>query len=429
MSRLPVVDLPVINLLLRCSLLAALVVMGACSGDARPFEESIEVSQQELATLSVHPPANEVASFVDDAGEPQVFPLFVDVGQQLQFSIRGVNAAGEQFTMSGIDRTWVVSNPEVASMSANGLLTSLSEGVASIGVSIGGIDSTFYTVNVRNSSIDTIAGIYGDPSAERCLAEPYTALGLFLDGSTRVLDNVEWTVSDPESAFTKNQVANTIDLVAIETGSIDLIANVDGAQSLARSVVVNDSLTKIEITPSEPRVRVGETLSTTALGVYSINSNELRFAITSNVVWEMPENNGAASVSNATTTAGLVSGINEGSTILSAQCGMNGVVAQVPVEVVANPNLQGLAFQQSSPVSLSLATGTYELAVSTGSSYNSTYDVSTKTATTWEVTSGTNVVSINKGSDEVTISLLSVGDATVQVNYGNYSATITISVK
>lgn len=406
------------NLILRTwSLLAVMVALGsiqACSGDSRAFEEAIEASQSGLTSLTVDVPEGDLENVI------------LNVGQRYTLMLEGRNADNETFDVSSSNRRWVVENPAVASVDEEGTVTGVSNGTTTVRVSIADVVSNAFPIAVSNSTLTAIERVIGDTSLDPCVAANYRATGTFGDGSERSLPTVSFSATPADSTTVSSLSDNSASLLATTPGSVILTATVD---TLTRdeTLSVNDSLTEIAITPSPASVSVGSTVQMVASGTYTNGESIVTRDLTEALVWTISSEDERATISNASGTKGLVSGVAAGSASVTAACGDNLVLTTLTVSSTGTET-SSLSFNQDSPLVLTLRGGQVSLRVSTGTSYSENDDVTS--STDFSIVGDATVLSIgNIGDAKGIINPLTIGSTRIRAVYdGRLVAELNVSV-
>jgi len=147
--------------------------------------------------------------------------------------------------------------------------------------------------------------------------------------------------------------------------------------------------------------------------------------ITSNVYWQVPEEQSVASVGSAT---GELSGLEAGSTSVTASCGnlLSSPKAVVVLEAGSTEDITQLSFNVSDLLQLSLDDGEYtSLKVSTGSTYSATNDKTD--STTWTVEAGNSVlISLNDG--DLRITPVRLGVSSIKATYEGITRSLSVEV-
>ncbi|MFH0769245.1 MAG: Ig-like domain-containing protein [Chloroflexota bacterium] len=241
-----------------------------------------------------------------------------------QYIASGLYADGSSSNITS-QVIWNSSNPVVATVSSNGLVTALADGTANITASLQGITSVPVELTV-NSLISVSISDWSGVGAPRTLtslpigATWYIyATGTYSDGSTAdITHEVTWTSSNPEIA--------TIDSGGIVTGISDgadsITASLYGITSSPISFAVV-SLSSIAVSAPE-QLKAGSKVWVSATGIYNDGSKD---GIYSPVTWNSSDTS-VATIS----TDGLVTAISEGTTEITAST--NGITSKPAILAV-----------------------------------------------------------------------------------------------
>lgn len=353
----------------------ALVGVVACSGDDRPFEEALEASQSNIASLEVVPL------------EGVVSPVTIGVNQVLRLTATARNGAGVVTAFDASDRDWRVSDSQVARIDRNGLLTGLADGSVSVALRFGGIEASALSVNVSSADLVAITEISGSAEAEPCLAAEYLAIGAFSDGSERTLSNVVWSIdadADAELISEAGDSLGRIRLIANTPGTVTLAADSNGA-STTRDITVVDTLAELNFPQGVRVVTEGNSIQLAASAVYTRDTGSVSEDVTNSVSWSVADGTGSASVSNGALSRGLLTGTESGLVNVTAECGE--FRATQTVQVLADEDDEdsdGLVFSVGNTLTVALSNGGLQLQVSTGSSFDADNEVTDEI--TWQST-------------------------------------------
>jgi hypothetical protein len=281
-------------------------LLTSCSGDQGP---------PPIASVTVSP-GTLTLTFVGDTGT-------------LTATVRDEQGGAPQVTI-----TWRSSNPSVADVSADGVVTARNGGSASITASAGGVTSTPVSVTVDQQ----VSSVSVDPAS---LA--FTALGETRDLSASASDQggapvtgttFNWVTTNPAVA----SVSTSGRVTAEGNGSASIRANADGVNSANVSVSVQQVAVSASLT-SDPAVQmasIGETAQITV---------EARDAM--NRIIESPSGSYASSDPSVATVngAGVITATGNGTAEISVA--VDGVsadpvevtVEQVAVSIQASPSL------------------------------------------------------------------------------------------
>lgn len=196
------------------------------------------------ATITVRAPVNAVVVSPANAT--------VTVGTSLPLGVTVLDPAGKQLA---VPVTWLSTNPSVASVSAEGVVTAVAVGTATVAATVEG-RSGFGAITV----VAAVGSVAVSPAvAYLDVDEQLQLAAAVADPAGQDLDRtVSWVSSDPAIA--------TIDaagrLVAKAAGIVTITATVDGKSATAK-VTVHVPVAEVEV-PAVAKVDVGGTLTITA---------------------------------------------------------------------------------------------------------------------------------------------------------------------
>jgi hypothetical protein len=208
---------------------------------------------------------------------PAASPRNLDIGATQQFTAIATYSDGASADISS-QVTWLSSNPQVATIYANGLATGIAAGSAGITATLSGVTSQATALAVQPLSSIAIS-----PASPNNLvvgaAQHFTAIGTFADGSLMdITSQVTWSSATANIATITAGGAAT----GVKTGTDKITATMAGitSQPVTLNVI---SLSAISVAPSSPaNMGVGSTQHFTATGSYSDGSTA---DFTSQVVW------------------------------------------------------------------------------------------------------------------------------------------------
>ena len=180
------------------------------------------------------------------------------------------------------------------------------------------------------------------------------------------------------------------------------------------STTSNPSLSRIEVTPSQPSLAKGTALTLTATGIYSDNN---RRALTDEVTW-LSSNNTTATVS----VNGEIAALNAG--LVTVQASLDGITGNTEL-TITNATLSWL---ELNPDSVQLAKGTrHQLALIGHYSDGSTQDVSEQA--NWIITDNS-IASLPDPltADNLWLTGLTVGSTQLSVSLGAVNTQIDVDV-
>ena len=237
------------------------------------------------------------------------------VGETAQLTAEPLDAQGA--VLSGRSVAWSSSRPNVASVSAGGVVTALSAGSAVITATIEGKSS----VAAITVSPAPVASVAVSPSAATLVvgqtveleAQPRDGSGQPLSGRA-----VAWSSNRSEVAT----VSSTGVVAAVSPGTATITASSEGRSGTATIVVEAPSVNRVELTPATTTVNVGGAFRLTAT-VYDSRGNVIGGAP---VAWATSD----ARIATVDGT-GRVLGVREGLVIITAASGNKAGTASVRV--------------------------------------------------------------------------------------------------
>jgi uncharacterized protein YjdB len=312
--------------------------------------------------------------------------------------------------------TWTSSNPNRASVSGSGVVTSTAQGPVTITATSGSITGKT-TISVIAALVVSITGI--SPSTATIAAftqQQFRATAKLTDGSAAdVTDLVAWTIT-PTGIATVSSSAPTQGLVTAKnptsTTTVTVIASCSGscqAQSgtptaSASLTVTNATPTAIAISPSSKTIGWGTQLQLKAIGTFSDNSMQ---DITNVSTWSS-----SSSVVFITSSSGLAIGKSVGgpATIKATFRSISSNGAAVSVDL---SNLVAISVTPSAPT---IATGTLTQFNAIGTFIDgSTRNLATTGKVNWSssntsvatIASGGSATGVSQGTSTITASVAS----------------------
>ncbi|MYJ91382.1 MAG: Ig domain-containing protein, partial [Gemmatimonadetes bacterium] len=350
-------------------------------------------------TVSASVPVTVMQSAGSIAIEPAMAVL-MSLGETVQLSATVLDGNGQP--VAGAVVTWSSSDVSVATVSAQGLVTAVSNGSA--------------TVTARSGSVSTSVPVSVMQSAGSIVIEPSSAtlmsLGETVQVSASVLDGngqavagaaVEWSSSDASVATVSAQGLVT----ALANGSVTVTAR-SGSASTSIPVTVMQSAGSIVIEPSEATLMsLGETVQLSAT-VLDGNGQPVAGAT---VVWA------SSDASVATVSAqGLVTAVANSSVTVTARSGS--ASASVPVTVMQSAG--SIAIEPAMAVLMSLGE-TVQLSASV-------LDGNGQPVAGAVVTWSSSDASVATVSAQGLVTAVANGSATITARSGSASSSIPVSV-
>jgi len=279
---------------------------------------------------------------------------------------------------------------------------------------------------VSDAPLTAIQRLLGEPSIDPCIASSYRTTGIFADGSERSLPSVSYSATPVDGVTITTIDDAEVSLVATTSGFVSLTASVD-VISLTSNIVVNDSLTDIEVSPSPAGVTVGSTVQMLATGTYNDGESITTRDLTETLDWSITSDDDIATISTESGSRGLVSGTEAGSATVVSSCG--DVSTQTSLTITSTgSDTTSLSFNVSDPLQLPLRGGQFALRVSTGTTFNDSEDVTDNTD--FSVIGDTSVLSIgNIGDSAGVINPITFGTTVVRAVYdGRLVAELEVTV-
>jgi hypothetical protein len=185
-------------------------------------------------------------------------------GTSLQLSATGTYSNGSQQNLTS-SVTWKASPSTIATVSAQGNLQALGQGVAQITATYQGITGNL-SVTVGAATLVSIALNPSDGSLPLGESESITATGNFSDGSTQNLtSSVTWQ-ANPQTVAT---ISIQGSLTALGQGTAQVSAAYQGVTGTASITIGPPALLSIAVTPTQSTLPLGDSEPLTATGTFS----------------------------------------------------------------------------------------------------------------------------------------------------------------
>ncbi len=300
-------------------------------------------------------------------------------GTAQQFVAIGTYSDGSTQTLTN-SVAWESSNQAVATVSnaagSQGAATSLAVGSTTVAASSGSISGSA-ALTVTSATLISIAVTPSNPSIAKGTAQQFAATGTYTDGSTQVLTNsVTWSSSSTGIATISNATGARGAATSVAVGSTTITATSGSVLGSTTLAVTSATLVSIAVTPSNPSIGAGTTQQFVATGAYTDGSTQV---LTNSATWSS-SSTGVATISNASGSKGLASGVAAGSASITATSG--GVSGTTGLTVVAGTSALTLTWDapttyvDGSTLSSLTAVSSYRIYYGTSSlSYNKTVDV------------------------------------------------------
>ena len=329
-------------------------------------------------------------------------------GTTLQLSATGYYADGTTHAL-GASVTWQTSQPAVATISIQGDVTGVGEGVAQLSAIYQGLTGST-SVNVGPPALLNLTVGPNQSSLPVGQSEQLTATGNFSDGTVQNLtQSATWSSSAPGVATVTAAGLAT----AVTAGTASLSATMNSITSSATLTVTSAALVSIAVTPGNASIAAGNTEQFAATGTYSDGSTQ---NLTSTAAWSSSAP-GVATIK----AGGLATGVKIGASTLSATLGSITGSATV---AVTSPVLVSIAV---TPGNVSIAVGTTQQFTATGTYSDSSTQNLTSTAA-WS-SSAPSVATISDASGSQGLATTAgVGTTTMQAASGAINGSTTLTV-
>ena len=248
-----------------------------------------------------------------------LFPFVTSIakGTQLSFSALG-NYSDDSTQDLTAQVTWATSDAGIATVSnadgSRGLVTGVATGTATISAELAGVVVSM-DLGVTAALLDSIQLSPADPSVPVGEGFTFEATGVFSDAATQdITQLVTWSSSDDAVATISNAAGSKGYVQSVSAGTTQITATHAGTSVTTTLTVTAATLVSVSVSPVDPFVPAGYSLSLHALGNYSDGSSK---SIDAQVLWTS-SSPGVATISNSAGTEGRVTGVAPGTTTLTA---------------------------------------------------------------------------------------------------------------
>jgi trimeric autotransporter adhesin len=246
--------------------------------------------------------------------------LTVPLGTVRQFQALGRYTDGSTQNLT-TQSTWSSSNTAVLDVSnaagSEGLATTIGTGAAQVTVTFGAF-TTVASLTITQAALAFIDLTPSSGTTPLGFTRQFIAIGTYTDGTSQVLTSQAlWSSSDTTKALISNATNSRGLLSTVGVGTVTIEAVFNGITAITTHTVSSATLVNLTVTPSNVSVAQGATVPLSAVGSYSDGSTQ---DLTATVTWSSLAP-GTAQVSNATGSAGLVTGVAAGIATVRAQSG------------------------------------------------------------------------------------------------------------
>lgn len=308
--------------------------------------------------------------------------------------------------------TWSSSAPAIATIGATGTLTGVSAGTSTITATFGGKSATT-TATITAAALGSI--VVSPSAATLSVGGNATlkATATYLDGTTSdVTTSAVWTSSDATIAAVSSGMVS-----GVAEGSATVNASFGGKSGIASITVSPAKLLSLTISPSDPSLPLGATLSLHATGVYEGGSTR---DVTTDVTWSTDDAT-IATISNASGSNGRATPVAVGKTTVRAT--LSGVSSSTSLTVTA-ATVTSIAI---APTSLTMVNGTKQFATATAT-YSDGTSVDVTAKCTWS-TASTAVATVSNGTgSQGLVTATGVGSTTLSCALSGVTGSASITV-
>ncbi len=331
-----------------------------------------------------------------------IFPQIssVPVNSTQQFSATGTYSDGSSRDLTSLV-TWSSSSNVTATIDANGLLTAVAAGSATISAALNGVTQSLL-ITVTTPTISSISVTPVGLTLPIGINQQYVVTAFYTDGSSADLQNgAVWSSSSPAAATID---ASTGMATTAGPGTTTITATVGAFADSSTLTVVDAHLQSISVTPATATIATGTAVQFSATGIFDDGSTQLLPSVT----W-------SSSAQNLLTvnSSGLATGVAAGGVTVTA---ISGGVSGTASVTVTNAALVSLSV---SPASSTMPIGATKQFTATGTfSDSSTQDVtlsvlwSSSTAATATINNKGLVTSVAAGTSTIAAALGSVSGST-----------------
>lgn len=315
---------------------------------------------------------------------------------------------------------WKSSDPTVASITVDNtqaLVRALAAGATTLTATVGTLTGTT-TVTVTTATLVAITVAPATWSANVGGTQSFTATGTYSDKSIAdVTVSATWSSSDATVVSVSNAAGAKGQASALAVGGAQIQATLSGISSTASVKVSASPLASIAITPNPLALVLGLSGALTATGTYQ---NGITQDLTSQVAWSVSDS-AIATISNASGSAGRVTSVAVGSTVVVA---MLGSAAAKAIVNVSQATLTGITV---TPATASITAGSKQQFTATGTYDNgSTPDLTSQV--TWSSSDITVAQVSNAAGSKGLATSLVAGKTTITATLGTVSGTASLAV-
>lgn len=252
-------------------------------------------------------------------------------------------------------------------------------------------------------------------SLDKGATRQFTATAMYSDGSTQnVTTSATWTSSTTATATVSDTTGSKGLAIGVAGGTASISAAFGGLSGSTNLTVV--ALDRLDLSPANPSLARGTTMSLTATAVYSNGATQ---NVTSSANWSTGAA-GTATVGDTAGSKGVLAGVNVGSTTVSAS--FDGVTGTGSVTVTAATPVS-LAITPTNP---SLPDGsTQQLTATATFTDGSTQNVTTNAS--WS-SSAPAIAAVDNSASKGLVTAMALGSSVITAQFSTVSATTNVTV-
>ncbi|HET6284429.1 MAG TPA: Ig-like domain-containing protein [Polyangia bacterium] len=387
---------------LATALAAGTTVISATSG-AVSGSTTLTVTEAKLTSIAVTPAAPSLAK-----------------GSKQQFIATGSYDDATTQNLTAMV-TWTSETPATATISdaagSKGEATAVAVGTTIIKATSGAV-SGMTTLTVTPAVLVSIAVTPATPSIAKGTKQQFVATGTYNDTTTQNLsDMVTWASATVATATISNAAGSKGEATAVDAGMTEISASIGAITGRTTLTVTAATLLSIAVTPAAPSIAKGTTKQFVATGTYSDTTTQ---NITAMATWASATA-ATATISNAAASRALATGVAPGTSVISASIG---AISGNTTLAVTAATLVSIAVTPSTP---SIAKGTKQQFVATGTYTDGTTQNLSATATWASATEATATISNAAGTKGLATSV-AVGTTVISATIGTVAGNTTLTV-
>ncbi|KTD53715.1 protein with a bacterial immunoglobulin-like domain protein [Legionella santicrucis] len=371
-------------------------VLGAFSGTT-----TLTVTHAVLNSIEVQPQNSSIAN-----------------GTTQQFTAIGIFSDNSNHDITNVV-TWTSSSGDATISNAagsKGLATGMQVGSTAITATYGAISGST-TLTITPALLNSITVTPIAPSIANGTSLQFTATGNYSDGSLQDLTSTVTWASSTTAATISNAAGSQGLAVGTNAGQTTISATLGGTSGTTQLTVTSAVLTNIQVLPPNRSIATGTTQQFIAIGIYSDGSHEF---LTNQVSWTS-SNSGVASISNASGSQGLATGLQVGSSVIAAKLGSISGSTNLTVTPAT------LSSIEIAPINKSILNKTTQQYTATGFYSDGTRQDLTDTVT-WSSSNQSVATISNAAGSEGLATAQAVGTAVITASTGSLSANTNLTV-